>query len=176
MKYKINLLPQKETPLTEKLVYFALNYLRYIIVITQLVVIIVFFYRFQIDQKIIDLKESVDQKKEIIQIVLPLLNQASSIDKKTVAIKDILIKQQTFQKMLNYLLSIFPSAITLTDFQASVDSLKLTGVSTDSRELQSFYFLLKKDSKFKEVKLTSIKKTEVGYSFQINLNGFNTDK
>lgn len=86
MKYRINLLPQKETPLTEKIVYFALNYLRYIIVITQLVVIAVFFYRFQIDQKIIDLKESVDQKKEILQIVLPLLNQASNIDKKTMAV------------------------------------------------------------------------------------------
>jgi len=176
MRYKINLLSQKETPLTEKIVFFALNYLRYIIVITQLVVIAVFFYRFQIDQKIIDLKESVDQKKEIIQIVLPLLNQASTIDKKTSAVEDIITKQQTFQEMIKYLLSIFPNAITLTDFEATLDNLKLTGVSTDSRQLQSFYFLLKKDNKFKEVKLTSIKKTEVGYSFQINLNGFHKDK
>ena len=176
MKYRINLLPQKETPLTEKIVYFALNYLRYIIVITQLVVIAVFFYRFQIDQKIIDLKESVDQKKEILQIVLPLLNQANNIDKKTMAVKDIFIKQQTFQEMLKYLLSIFPSAINLTDFEASVDSLKLTGVSTDSHQLQSFYFLLKKDNKFDNVNLDSIKKIENGYSFKINLNGFNKDK
>ncbi|MDO8741626.1 MAG: hypothetical protein Q7J11_00595, partial [Candidatus Roizmanbacteria bacterium] len=61
MKYKINLLEKKETSLLDKLTFFGLNYLRYIIVITQLVVIGVFFYRFQIDQSIIDLKEGVNQ-------------------------------------------------------------------------------------------------------------------
>ena len=70
MRYKINLLEKKELNLLDKLTFFCLNYLRYIIVITQLVVIGVFFYRFQIDQRIIDLKEGVEQKKEIVQIVL----------------------------------------------------------------------------------------------------------
>ena len=74
MRYKINLLEKKDIGLLDKLTFFSLNYLRYIIVITQLVVIGVFFYRFQIDQKIIDLKEGVEQKKEIVKIVLPLLD------------------------------------------------------------------------------------------------------
>jgi len=74
MRYNINLIEKKEVSLLDRLIFFCLNYLRYIIVITQLVVIGVFFYRFQIDQRIIDLKEGVDQKKEIVKIVLPLLN------------------------------------------------------------------------------------------------------
>ena len=106
MKYKINLLPQKETTIAEKVMFFLLNYLRYIIVITQLVVIGVFFYRFQIDQKIIDLKESVMQKKEIVEIVLPLLNEASRIDQKSQEINKVIKKQQNFNEMLKYLLSI----------------------------------------------------------------------
>src|SRR3989339_2271771 len=111
MKYKINLLPQKETSLIEKLMYFALNYLRYIIVITQLVVIGVFFYRFQIDQRIIDLKEAVDQKKEIVKIVLPLLNEAAKIDKKTLIINESIQKQNKFREMFDYFLSTFPETI-----------------------------------------------------------------
>jgi len=68
MRHRINLLEKKEQSLLDRLTFFGLNYLRYIIVITQLVVIGVFFYRFQIDQRIIDLKEGVEQKKEIVNI------------------------------------------------------------------------------------------------------------
>ncbi len=57
MKYKINLLLKKEEGILDKIYIFLVNYLRYIIVITQFVVIGVFFYRLQVDQRVIDLKE-----------------------------------------------------------------------------------------------------------------------
>ena len=142
MKYKINLMPKKGTSLMEKVFYFALNYLRYIIVITQLVVIGVFFYRFQIDQKIIDLKEAVNQKKEIVSIVLPLLNEANRIDKKTIEIEKIINKQNSFSSMMSYLLSVFPETATLTSFESNDDSLKIAGIASNPKHLQSFYNLL----------------------------------
>ncbi|PJB87766.1 hypothetical protein CO083_05355, partial [Candidatus Roizmanbacteria bacterium CG_4_9_14_0_8_um_filter_34_12] len=64
MKYKINLLLPKEKNWLDKVIYFGLNYLRYILVITQTVIIMVFFYRFKIDQEIVDLKDAVKQKQE----------------------------------------------------------------------------------------------------------------
>src|SRR3990167_863968 len=107
MRYKINLIEKKEVGLLDKLTFFGLNYLRYIIVITQLVVIGVFFYRFQIDQRIIDLKEAVEQKKEIVQIVLPLLNEAAKIDKKTSIIDEAILEQKKFSEMVDYFFVIF---------------------------------------------------------------------
>lgn len=163
---------KKDTPLTEKIFYFALNYLRYIIVITQLVVIGVFFYRFQIDQKIIDLKEAVDQKKEIVSIVLPLLNEASRIDKKTFEIEKIIKEQNSFSSMISYLLSVFPESATLTSFESSGDSIKIIGIGSNPKHLQSFYNLLKKEKKFNLVEFQSIKKVDAGYSFTIALNKY----
>lgn len=172
MKYKINLMPRKETPLLERLVYFSLNYLRYIIVITQLVVIGVFFYRFQIDQRIIDLKDAVDQKKEIVQIVLPLLNEASRIDKKTTQIENIIKIQNDFQGMLKYLLSVFPQTASLDTLEISSTMIKLTGSATDPRHLQAFYALLKKDQRFTDVQFQNIKKSDNGYDFTMTLSNF----
>ena len=172
MKYKINLMPKKETPLVEKVFYFALNYLRYIIVITQLVVIGVFFYRFQIDQKIIDLKEAVDQKKEIVNIVLPLLNEASRIDKKTTEIEKIIENQNSFSSMIAYLLSVFPETVTLTNLESNNYSLKITGVANNPKHLQSFYNLLKSQKKFNLVEFQTIKKLDAGYGFTIALNKY----
>ncbi len=165
-------MPKKETPLMEKVFYFALNYLRYIIVITQLVVIGVFFYRFQIDQKIIDLKEAVDQKKEIVNIVLPLLNEANRINIKTIEIEKIFDKQNSFSSMISYLLSVFPETVTLTNFESDNDSLKITGITNNPKHLQAFYNLLKKEKKFGLVEFQTIKKTDIGYNFTIALNKY----
>ncbi len=172
MKYKINLLPEKQTTFLDRIMYFSLNYLRYIIVITQLVVIGVFFYRFQIDQRIIDLKESVDQKKEIVEIVLPLLQEASRIDKKSVEIDKILKRQEKFDSMIKYLLSVFPETVTLTNLESAEDSMKITGNAVDAKQLQTFYALLKKEGRFGIVEFKSIRKSEAGYNFIMTLDKF----
>ena len=172
MSHKINLLEKKDRSLLDKLTFFGLNYLRYIIVITQLIVIGVFFYRFQVDQKIIDLKEGVEQKKEIVQIVLPLLNEAAKIDKKTLIINEALQKQKNFSEMVDYFLTMFPETIILTNMEVKNESIKITGDAFNAQHLQSFYALLKKDSKFKTISLKNIKKTEVGYSFELFLEKF----
>ncbi|PIP63405.1 hypothetical protein COW97_02730 [Candidatus Roizmanbacteria bacterium CG22_combo_CG10-13_8_21_14_all_34_12] len=172
MRYKINLLEKKELNLLDKLTFFCLNYLRYIIVITQLVVIGVFFYRFQIDQRIIDLKEGVEQKKEIVKIVLPLLNEAAKIDKKTLIIGETLLKQKSFSKMVDYFLTSFPETIILTNMEVKDGSIKVTGNAGDIQHLQAFYILLKKENKFKIISLQNIKKIETGYNFVLILDKF----
>jgi len=172
MKYKINLLEKKDASLLEKMTSFGLNYLRYIIVITQLVVIGVFFYRFQIDQRIIDLKEAVDQKKEIVEIVLPLLQEASRIDKKTKEIEVIIKQQNNFQSMIKYFLSTFPETATLNAMEVIGDSIRIAGTASNPAHLQAFYLVLEKDNKFSKVEFKNIKKIDNGYSFSLNLNTF----
>lgn len=172
MKYKINLLPEKEKSFGDKIFYFIFNYLRYIIVFTQLIVIIVFFYRFQIDQQVIDLRESVDQKREIIEVVLPLVKETSRIDKKTKEIINILKKQENFRLSINYLFSIIPESVILNSFEIKDQSFTITGESKDSRQLQAFFNFLKKEKKFKTIQLKNIKKTEKGYSFIIYLEKY----
>jgi len=172
MRYKINLLEKKDAGLLDKLTFFGLNYLRYIIVITQLVVIGVFFYRFQIDQRIIDLKDGVEQKKEIVQIVLPLLNDAAKIDKKTTIIDDALLQQKNFTDMFDYFIDLFPETITLTDMEIKDGSIKISGDAADAQHLQTFYTLLKKENRFKTVSLQNIKRTDTGYNFVLFLQKF----
>src|SRR3990167_2597928 len=137
MRYKINLLEKKSVGIVDKLTFFGLNYLRYIIVITQLVVIGVFFYRFQIDQRIIDLKEAVEQKKEIVQIVLPLLNEAAKIDKKTSIIDEAILEQKKFSEMVDYFIALFPETITLTKMEVKKESIKVTGNAGNAQHLQA---------------------------------------
>ena len=84
MKYKINLIGNKNNKkgVISKLNYFFFNYFRYILVLTQLVVISVLFFRFSIDQSIIDLKESINQQEEVLKAVKPILDETQRVDLK----------------------------------------------------------------------------------------------
>jgi len=172
MSFRINLLTKKEVSFIDKLVYFSLNYLRYIIIITQLIIIFVFFYRFQLDQQIIDLKEAVLQKKEIIQVVLPLLKEGEIIEKKQEAAKTILTQQEKISSMLKYFLSIFPKGLILKEISLDENEINILGTTWQPEHLQAFIDLAKKEKKFKEINLRSIKKTESGYDFELNFYQF----
>lgn len=175
MKYKIDLKEKKEQSLSERIIYFALHYLRYIIVLTQLVVILVFFYRFRVDQQIIDSKEAVDQKKEIIQVASPLIEKAEAIDKKTKEIKDILSSQREMNTMFQYIFSVFPESLILKEIAYEKQVIKLKGIAIDPKQLQNFYNILKKENKFDIVDLSNIEKDEDGFSFVLKLENFNVE-
>lgn len=163
MKYRINLLPQKEKKPVEKVIYFALHYLRYILVLTQIVVIGVFFYRFKIDQEIIDLKDELKQKQEIVQVSDPLLKEAKAADIKTREIKAILTEQEQNKKMFQYFLSIFPQELFLEHLEIKKNSMEFTTTSANPDIVKVFYQKLKKDNMFKKIELGSIRRSENGF-------------
>src|SRR3989344_3878171 len=138
MKYKINLLTiHKEKPL-DRVIYFTLNYLRYILVVTQIVVIGVFFYRFKVDQEIVDLEDSVSQKKEIVEISQPLVKEAKNIGYKLDQVGVIMYNQRVFTGTIDYLLTIFPEKFFLTKFLISDQKVTIDGYTEDLRVIQSF--------------------------------------
>jgi len=172
MTYKISLLSKKDASLIDKTLYFFLNYLRYILVFTQIIVIGVLFFRFRIDQNIIDLKDSLNQKKEIVEAVTPLLQMAERVNDQTVALRKITTEQDMQLSALNYILSVFPESIVLTTLNISEATYTLKGTSTDPRQLQLFYSRLLADQRFKLVSLSNIIRTNEGYVFDLVLETF----
>jgi len=76
--------------------------------------------------------------------------------------------------MVNYFLSSFPETITLTNMEIKGESIKITGDAINAQHLQAFYNLLKKENKFQIVNLQSIKKSETGYNFVLQLDKLNS--
>jgi Tfp pilus assembly protein PilN len=165
--YQINLLKKKKLTLLDKIIYFFLHYLRYVVVLTQIVVIAVFFYRFKIDQEIIELKESVDEKQEIIKVTNPLVEEAQAIDFKSNQIGKIINNQTQFIADFNYILSIIPQKITLNKLEIDSSAIKLSGIATDLDAIKLLYERIKKDEKFKDVAINKLSKIDFGFEFLI---------
>jgi Tfp pilus assembly protein PilN len=172
LNYTINLFPAKEQSLADKIVYFAFHYLRYILVATQLVVIMVFFYRFQIDQQIIDLKDSIKQKQEIVTISSSLLNEMKTVDTKIKHIETIVGSQVNYQSMFTYFLSLIPEEFTLTRVQLTGGNIEFEGISTNAEAIRVFNQRLLNDKRFKKVEMTNLKKNESGFAFSFVLQSF----
>jgi len=172
MKYKINLLTEKKDSVTDRVIYFSLNYLRYILVITQIIVIFVFFYKFKVDQEIIDLKEAADQKKEIIEISQSLLKDAAAAELKINQIKPVIQKQDYMLEELNYVLSTFPESAYVSKMVIGNDDITLDCWTNDSSIIKLFYQRLLKEKKFKQINLLNLKKTEINYTFSLILSEY----
>lgn len=176
MKYNINLVQKRRLSFFENLVYFLKNYLRYILVITQFIVILTLFARFQIDQNIIDLKESIGQKKEIVDATSPLIKGAQAVNDQTTKIKAVLETQNRYTEMTNYIFSVFPASISLNTMSINKDSVKMEGSASNPRDLQLFFTFLKNGKRFRSVTIDNINKEGAQFHFSMNLNYFQPKK
>lgn len=149
-----------------------MNYLRYILVITQIIVIGVFFYRFKIDQEMVDLQESVQQKKEIILVSQPLIKEAKKASFKLDQTKNIVTSQNSFVESFDYILSLFPESLFLTKVRIIKDTILLVGYTRDPQSIQNFLGKLKKEAKFKKIELKNIKKGEDGLEFTMEFSNY----
>src|SRR3990167_9450780 len=169
-KYRINLVTKKKEDFVDKLVYFALHYLRYIIVLTQIVVIGVFFFRFQVDQEIIDLKENIAQKEEIFNVTTSIITEAKEVNKKITDTKSVLNRQLKFSHSFDYLLSTIPEEIVLKKMNLDDKHITIDGLATNINIIKIFIEKVKYDKQFKSIVLSTIKRESSGLSFAINID------
>lgn len=141
--------------------------------VTQIVVIGVFFYRFKVDQEIVDLQDSINSKKEIIEVSQPLIKKAKTIAFKLQKTKEIIYDQQTLLAANDYILSRFPEACFLNKIETSDKTLTLKGYTQDLNILKAFHQRLKDDAKFQKIELVNIKKSDLGLEFTFELTQFN---
>jgi Tfp pilus assembly protein PilN len=135
-------------------------------------VIAVLFFRFTIDQNIIDLKDTIFQQEEILKTVKPIIDESEIVDFKIKNIKELMKNQDRFKNQIEYILSIFPSSAYLTRFSVSDNEIVMNGDILDPNHLQAFFNRLKKEKKFAEVNLGTITKSEKGFTFALTLNNY----
>lgn len=167
--FEINLLPKKKNKVADKLLYFVLYYFRYIIVLTQIVVIGVFFYRFRVDQQVIDQKESFKQKQQILAVTIPIVEEAKIIEAKTNNVKEIIDGQKLLLAKQSTVLNNIPEDVSLYSLDITQDSITITGNSGNVFSIRALHARLVKFEGFESAVINSIERTGDG-SFDFNIS------
>ncbi len=172
MKYLINLLPDKKEHIADRIIYFSFHYLRYILVITQFVAICTFFYRFKVDQEIVDLRDMLKQKKVIVESTRGLLKEVDRVDRKLSYVSKSLVDQQKTQDAYEYLFSRLPEEMNIVKLSFSKTEITIQGTAPGISLVQEVYQRIKNENRFQSVELKSIVKEKEGYAFLLSLASY----
>jgi hypothetical protein len=132
----INLLGDSElkhTPLG-RIVSWAVTYGRYIMIGTEIVVLLAFISRFSLDRKLTDLKEEISQKQDIIQANLQFEREVRSLQDKLAKIKSLTSQPVTPLDVVTFFQGIVPPGVYFQTYNLAGDKLSVeaTAGSTDS--------------------------------------------
>ena len=171
----INLLGQEDLKHTPqgRIVSWALTYGRYIMIGTEIVVLLAFISRFSLDRKLTDLKEEIAQKQAILEANVSLEQNIRLLQDELVKIKQITTKQSAPLTTLTLLQTLLPADVYIETLDSTIDHLSVTAVAGTTYGFSQFLTNLQSAKQFTGIDIGDIKKnalTGIEFTFTVFLS------
>ncbi len=159
----INLLGDSEmehTPLG-RIVSWAVTYGRYIMIGTEIVVLLAFISRFSLDRKLTDLKEEVTQKQDIIEANLPFEKEVRALQDKLAKIKTLVVQPVDPLNSLTMFQTLLPQGVSLQSYDLSRDKLTIQASAGSTGAFARFMANLQSSKNLKAIDIGDIKRDPI---------------
>lgn len=159
----IQLLPEeqlREEPLSQFLKW-ALTFGRYIVVFTEGIVLIVFLSRFWLDSQIIDLKQVITSKAQIVQSAQNFEKEFLVVQAKMQEVKSLQTELFSASPYFSIVEQSIPQQATLTKLTINPDGVIIQGKTSSYDAVTAFVQALKNKEEFVEVKLSSLSREQL---------------
>ncbi len=169
----INLLPQNEFEVSAKgrILRWALSTFRYIVIITELVVMGAFLSRFWLDAQNSDLNESIKQKIGIISGYQDIEKEFNLAQKRLKIFSEI-SKQSPKSEMVKTVTSLLPPDVSLVSISSDAGSSQIRGISASEQGIAQFITNLEAQKQFGEIELSQLgsdKENQSSISFTLEM-------
>lgn len=167
----INLLGSQDLDHTPwgRLINWATTYGRYIMITTEIVVLLAFVARFSLDRKNTDLSEEVRQKQAIIQANTDFEKEIKSLQAKLTSAKALMADQGKPVINLDTMETLVPADVHLISLEISQSKLLLSAAAASSNGFAQFLSNISTIKSFQNVVLGDIsRKPTTGIEFQIS--------
>lgn len=136
----INLLGDSDMEHTSlgRIVSWAVTYGRYIMIGTEIVVLLAFISRFSLDRKLTDLKEEVTQKQEIIEANLAFEKDVRLLQDKLSKIKILKAQPTNVYTLLTSFQTLLPPGMYLKTFNFEKDKLTVSAIAGSTGAFAQF--------------------------------------
>jgi len=175
---QINLLPKKgfaNSALGSILEFFS-TYGRYIIVGTQLIVLIAFFSRFKLDRELTDLRDAVDQKKAIITDLQIFESEVRLLQQRLKNIRDLKQGHDFVRDTLSVVKTVLPPGTVLEDLNIQAYSFGVDGISQDQQAFADLIITLRKSEELDNILFSNISKSAdseiIEFSFSADMKDY----
>jgi Tfp pilus assembly protein PilN len=156
---QINLLPQEEfaASTTGRVLQWLLSTFRYLVIITEMVVISAFISRFYFDSRSTDLSEEMKQKENYIKAYLDFENQFKSAQQKLAIFSSMSDQNKKSSPLLDSIVGVMPKDIQLVQMAfLSATKLQVQASSLSERSVDQFVVNLSTLPQLQDVSLTQV--------------------
>jgi Tfp pilus assembly protein PilN len=155
---KVNLLPkdQFEFSATGKFIQWAVSIGRWIVVLTEFVVICAFLSRFYFDTVQANLFDETKQKQAIIQSAASFEENFRDLQTKVKLVKALLAEEKEPSGLISQISNKLPLNVTLTRVSIETGELRISGFTLSERGLSVFVSGLAEIPQLEKVNLTNV--------------------
>lgn len=165
----INLIGEEEmehTPMG-RIITWAVTYGRYIMIGTEVVVLLAFISRFSLDRKLTDLNDEISQKQAIIEANIDFEQAFRDVQNQITAIHKLIAAPSIMTETLDTLQSLLPRDVYLDTLEIAQDKLTASAVAGSPAGFSTLIANLQSAKIFKNVDIGDIKRDPViGIQFQ----------
>jgi Tfp pilus assembly protein PilN len=164
----INLLPQEEfeVSIVGRILKWAMTTFRFIVIITEMIVMGAFLSRFWLDAQNSDLNDSLKIKSAQISSQSSFENEFRDLQDRISVFKE-LTKGTGASVVLDKVVSKIPDGVSLQSISNQEGSVQVKGVSASELGIAQFVSNLKNEKSFKNISLGQISSSESNSAFTI---------
>ncbi len=157
-KRQINLLPQEEFAASTlgRVLNWLLTTFRYIVIVTEIVVMTAFLSRFWLDAKSTDLNELIKQKHAVIAASADFEKEFRLTQDQLKILATLTSEQVGTDEILETVSSYLPPDVFLTVFSLTGEGVRVQGASPSERSIAQFIANLESSDLFDEVSLSQV--------------------
>lgn len=175
----INLLGEEDLKHTPqgRLIGWALTYGRYIMIGTEIVVLLAFISRFSLDRKLTDLKEEIAQKQIILEANSDLERDIRLLQDQVAKLKQTMTNQQVPLDTLILIQSLLPADVSVDTLDVTTERLSMSAIAGTTQGFSQFLTNLQATKQLSRVDIGDIKKSALtGIEFKLTAYLFDKSK
>ena len=158
----INLIKNKQIPLFDKFMNWALTVGRLIVILTEIVALFAFVYRFSLDEKLIDLHSAIKQKQILISLLKQDENKYRNLQDRIVLASDLMEKNTKTNKIVLDIVGLVPQGVRIDNLTFNKDKLTINANINSVSSLTDFINVLKDYPDIKAVSIDTIENKPTG--------------
>lgn len=157
----INLIGEEEMEHTPvgRIVTWAVTYGRYIMIGTEIIVLLAFISRFSLDRKLTDLNDEVSQKQAIIDANRDFETEFRTLQDKLTKVQTLLSNPPTTTNALNTIQAILPTDVHLEELNITLDRVVGNVVANTTAGFSQMVANLQAASIFSQVEIGDVKRS-----------------
>lgn len=152
-----------------RLISWATTYGRYIMITTEIVVLLAFISRFSLDRKLTDITEEISQKQDIIEANVEFEREMRALQGDLTRIQTLHAAQETPLTIIDLIQTYIPADVYLTSYDFSGDKLSVSAVAGTSEGFAQFLARLTTAQVISDISIGDIRRTPTtGIEFQFS--------